>query len=158
MTSFHEQLVDVHRKLGILEQEATRLQQAEIGGLKERCKKIEHESVGLDRKWPNVHEQLQKIPELERELRASNQKIATLERKLAERDGSPRASSQQLVESINGKTAEGSRIVHGTTRTTRINWRNSSNTGLDPVPKWWLVPNFSTFQLFNSRGLTCHGD
>ena len=100
MASFHEQLVDVHRKLGILEQEATRLQQAEIGGLKERCRQIEHESVRLDRKWPNVHEQLQKIPELERELRASNQKIANLERKLAERDGSPRATSQQLVEKV----------------------------------------------------------
>ena len=100
MASFHEQMVDVHRilKLGILEKEATRLQQAEIGALKERCRKIEHESVRLDRKWPNVHEQLQKIPELERELRASNQKIANLERKLAERDGSPRASSQHLVE------------------------------------------------------------
>ena len=44
MASFHEQLVDVHRKLGILEKEATRLNQAEIAGLKERCKKIEHES------------------------------------------------------------------------------------------------------------------
>ena len=40
MASFHEQLVDVHRKLGILEKEATRLQQAEVGGLKERCKKL----------------------------------------------------------------------------------------------------------------------
>ena len=77
----HEQLVDVHRKLGILENEATRLQQAEIGGLKERCRKIEQESVRTDRKWQSVHEQLQKIPELERELRASNQKIANLERK-----------------------------------------------------------------------------
>ena len=48
MASFHEQLVDVHRKLGILEKEATRLQQAEIGGLKERCKRIEHESVRRD--------------------------------------------------------------------------------------------------------------
>ena len=44
--------------------------------------------------------QLEKIPELERELRASNQKIAALEQKLAERDGSPRASSQQLVEKV----------------------------------------------------------
>ena len=84
--------------MGILE--ATRLQQAEIGGLKERCKKIEHESVRMDRKWPSVHEQLQKIPELERELRASNQKIANLERKLAERDGSPRANSQQSMEKV----------------------------------------------------------
>ena len=100
MASFHEQLVDVNRKLGILEKEATRLQQAEIGGLKERCKKIEHESVRMDRKWPSVHEQLQKIPELERELRASDQKIANLERKLAERDGSPRANSSQLVEKV----------------------------------------------------------
>ena len=100
MASLHQQLVDVHRKLGILENEATRLQQAEIGGLKERCKKIEHESVRMERKWPNVHEQLEKIPKLERELRASNQKIATLERRLAERDGSPRGSSQQLVEKV----------------------------------------------------------
>ena len=46
------------------------------------------------------HEQLQKIPELERKLRASNQKIANLERKLTERDGSPRANSQQLVEKV----------------------------------------------------------
>ena len=81
MASFHEQLVDVHRKLGILEKEATRLQQAEIGGLKERCRKIEQ--------WQSVHEQLQKIPELEQELRASSQRIANLERKLTERDGSP---------------------------------------------------------------------
>ena len=100
MASFHEQLVDVHRKLGILEKEATRLQHAEIGGLKERCKKIEQESVRTDRKWQSVHEQLQKIPELERELRASNQKIANLERKLSERDGSPRANVQQLVEKM----------------------------------------------------------
>ena len=46
------------------------------------------------------HEQLQKIPELERELRASNQKIANLERKLTERDASPRANSQQSVEKV----------------------------------------------------------
>ena len=71
MASFHEQLVDVHRKLGILENEATRLQQGEIGGLKERCRKIEQESVRTDRKWQSVHEQLQKIPELERELRCN---------------------------------------------------------------------------------------
>ena len=42
--------------------------------IEERCKKIEQESVRTDRKWQSVHEQLQKIPELERELRASNQK------------------------------------------------------------------------------------
>ena len=89
MTLFHEQLVDVHRKLGILEKEATRLHQGEIGGLKECCRKIEQESVRTDRKWQSVHEQLQKIPELERELRASNQRIAILERKLTERDNSP---------------------------------------------------------------------
>ena len=48
-------------------------------------------------------EQLQKIPELERELRASNQRIANLERKLTERDGSPsspRTHSQQSVEKV----------------------------------------------------------
>ena len=56
MASFHEQMVDVHRKLGILDQEATRLHQAEIGGLKERCKKIEHETVRSERKRPQVHE------------------------------------------------------------------------------------------------------
>ena len=100
MTSLHEQLVDVHRKLGILEQEATRLNQVEISGLKERCRKLEHESIKSDRKWQNVHEQLQKIPGLERELRTSNQKIANLERKLAERDGSPRANPPQLVEKV----------------------------------------------------------
>ena len=117
MASFHEQLVDVHRKLGILENEATRLQQAEIGGLKERCRKIEQESVRTDRKWQSVHEQLQ-IPELERELRASNQKIANLEWKLTERDGSPRANSQQYGESgINGETAEGGRHLHSAIRT-----------------------------------------
>ena len=48
MASVHEQLVDVHRKLGILEKEATRLQQAEIASLKERCRKIEQESVRTD--------------------------------------------------------------------------------------------------------------
>ena len=37
---------------------------------------------------------------MERELRASNQKVANLERKLAERDGSPSATSQQLVEKV----------------------------------------------------------
>ena len=100
MASFHEQLVDVHRKLGILEKEATRMHQAELGGPKERCKKIEQESARTDRKWQSVHEQLQKIPELERELRASNQKIANLERKLTERDGSPRANSQKLAEKV----------------------------------------------------------
>ena len=71
------------------------MQQAEIGGLKERRRKMEQEGARTDRKWQSVHEQLQKIPELERELRASNQKIANLERKLTERDGSPRANSQQ---------------------------------------------------------------
>ena len=103
MALFHEQLIDVHRKLGILEKEATRLHQGEIGGLKERCRKIEQESVRTDRKWQNVHEQLQKIPELERELRASNQRIAALERKLTERDNSPsspRVLPQQLVEKL----------------------------------------------------------
>ena len=89
MALFHEQLVDVHRKLGILEKEVARLDQSEIGDLKERCRKIEQESVRTDRKWQSVHEQLQKIPELERELRASNQRIAVLERKLTERDISP---------------------------------------------------------------------
>ena len=102
MALFHEQLVDVHRKLGISEKEATRLHQGEIGGLKERCRKIEQESVRTDRKWQNVHEQLQKIPELERELRASNQKIAALERKLTERDNFPvdtdHASHQQIIQ------------------------------------------------------------
>ena len=116
MEAFHEQSVDVHRKLGILEQEATKLQQTEIGGLKERCRKFEHESIKLDRKWQNVHEQLQKIPELERELRASNQKIANLERKLAEREQSkfPTISGKG---GINGETAEGSRHLHRTIRT-----------------------------------------
>ena len=65
-----------------------------------RCKKIEVESVKSERKWPAIHEQLQKIPELERELRASKEKIEALERKLVERDGSPRANSQQLVEKV----------------------------------------------------------
>ena len=50
--------------------------------------------------WQSVHEQLQKIPELERELRTSNQKIVNLERKLSERDGSPRANAQQPVEKM----------------------------------------------------------
>ena len=127
MASFHEQMVDVHRKLGILEKEATRLQQAEIGALKERCRKIEHESVRLDRKWPNVHEQLQKIPELERELRASK------------RDGSPRASSLSGESGINGKTAEGSRTLHGAGGRARINQRSSENTAVDSGPKWRLV-------------------
>ena len=80
-----------------------RLHQGEIGGLKERCRKIEQESVRTNRKWQNVHEQLQKIPELERELRASNQRIAALERKLTERDNSPsspRIQPQQLVEKL----------------------------------------------------------
>ena len=62
MALFHEQLIDVHRKLGILEKEATRLHQAEIGGLKERCRKIEQESVRTDRKWQSVQKQLQKAP------------------------------------------------------------------------------------------------
>ena len=86
-----------------LEKEATRLHQGEIGGLKERCRKIEQEGVRTDRKWQSVHEQLQKIPELERELRASNQRIANLERKLTEQDNfpsSPRTHSQQLVEKV----------------------------------------------------------
>ena len=56
--SMCQQLVDVHRRIGILETEANRLQQSEIGALKECCRKIE-----------------QKIPELERELRASKEKI-----------------------------------------------------------------------------------
>ena len=48
MALFHEQFVDVHRKLGILEKEAIRLHQGEIGGLKKRCMKIEQESVQTD--------------------------------------------------------------------------------------------------------------
>ena len=52
---------------------------------------------------------------MERELRASNQRIAALERKLTERDNfpsSPIILPQQLVEKIgdNGETAEGGRI------------------------------------------------
>ena len=100
MASFHEQLVDVHRKRGILEQEATRLNQFEISGLKERCRKLEHESIKSDQKWQNVHQQLQKIPELDRELRTSCQEIAKLKRKLAERDGSPGANAQQVIEKM----------------------------------------------------------
>ena len=119
MALFHEQLVDVHRKLGILEKEATRLHQGEIGGLKERCRKIEQESVRTDRKWQNVSEQLQKIPELERELRASNQRIAVLERKLTERDDSPPDQSTAISGEIGGtgETAEGGRNLHRTSRT-----------------------------------------
>ena len=78
MASLNERLVDVHRKLGILEKEATRLQQAEIGALKDRCKKIEQESVRTDRKWQSVHEQLQKISELERELRRREKEAMAL--------------------------------------------------------------------------------
>ena len=140
MASFHEQLVDVHRKLGILEKEATRMQQAEIGGLKERCRKIEQESVRTDRKWQSVHEQLQKIPELERELRASNQKIANLERKLTERDGSPRANSQQLVEKV---ALMEKRLKEAGISTEQLGQHElvekSSNPGMDLVLKWWLV-------------------
>ena len=64
----------------------------------ERCRKIEPKSV-RDRKRQSVHEQLQKIPELERELRA---RIANLERKLTERGSSPflRTNSQQLEEKV----------------------------------------------------------
>ena len=52
MASLYQHLADVNLKLGILENEETRLQQSEIGGLKERCKKIEHEGVRMERKWP----------------------------------------------------------------------------------------------------------
>ena len=122
MTLFHEQLVDVHRKLGILEKEATRLHQGEIGGLKERCRKIEQESVRTDRKWQSVHEQLQKIPELERELRASNQGIAIFGTE-TDRNGIippvPQDPSTAISGEIgvNGETAEGGRNLHRTRRT-----------------------------------------
>ena len=39
MASFHEQLINVHRKLEILEKETTRLNQAEIGDLKSVARK-----------------------------------------------------------------------------------------------------------------------
>ena len=146
MASLHQQLVDVHRKLGILDMEATRLQQAEIGGLKERCKKFEQECVRMERKWPRVHEQLEKIPELERELRASNQKICDAG---AETGRTRRFTQSKLPaisgeSSINGKTAERRRTVHRTIRAARINQRNSSNPGLDPIPKWRLVLKYSS--------------
>ena len=82
MATMHQQVVEVQRRIGILETEAHRLQTAEIGTLKERCKKIELENVTSGRKWPVVHEQLQRIPELERELRAYKERIDILERKL----------------------------------------------------------------------------
>ena len=46
MTLLHEQLVDVHRKLGILEKEATRLHQAEIGGLRSVAEKLSKKVSG----------------------------------------------------------------------------------------------------------------
>ena len=100
IVNMHQQLGDAQRRIGLLEIEANRLQTAEIGALKERCKKIEHEQVKSDRKWPQFHEQLDRIPKLERELRASNERIELLERKLIERDHSPRNASQPLMEKV----------------------------------------------------------
>ena len=71
-----------------------------IGALKERCKKIEHEQLKSDRKWPQFNKQLEGIPKLERELRASNERIESLERKLLERDHSPQNASQPLMEKV----------------------------------------------------------
>ena len=100
IVTMYQQLGDAQRRIGILETEANRLQTAEIGALKERCKKIEHEQLKSDRKWPQFNEQLEGIPKLERELRASNERIELLERKLLERDHSPRNASQPLMEKV----------------------------------------------------------
>ena len=48
MASVHEQLVDVHRKLGILEKEATRLQQAEIASLKKASGQTENGKASMN--------------------------------------------------------------------------------------------------------------
>ena len=74
------------RRIGILETEANRLQTAEIGALKERCRKIEHEQLKSDRKWPQFMNNWIVSPKLELELRSSNERIEFLERKLNERD------------------------------------------------------------------------
>ena len=100
IVTIYQQLGDAQRRIGLLETEANRLQTAEIGALKERCKKIEHEQLKSDRKWPQFNEQLDRIQKLERELRSSNERIELLERKLLERDHSPRNASQPLMEKV----------------------------------------------------------
>ena len=62
-----QHLGDAQRRIGLLETEANRLQTAEIGALKEQCKKIEHEQLKSDRKLPQFNEQLDRIPKLEGE-------------------------------------------------------------------------------------------
>ena len=100
MATLHQQMIEVQRRMGILENEAHRLQTAEIGALKERCKKIEEENVTSGRKWPVVHEQLQKFPELEREVRAQKERTDGLERKLQEGNVPAQIDSQKLMEKV----------------------------------------------------------
>ena len=100
IVTIHQQLVDAQRRIGLLETEANRLQNAEIGALKEKCKKIEHEQLKSGQKLPQFNEQLDRIPKFERELQASNERIALLERKLLEKDQSPSNASQPMMEKV----------------------------------------------------------
>ena len=51
-----------NEELALLETEPSRLQTAEIGALKERCKKIENEQFKSDRKRAQCNEQLERNP------------------------------------------------------------------------------------------------
>ena len=91
IVTIHQQLGDAQRRIGFLETEANRLQTAEIGALKERCKEIENEQLKSNRKLPQFNEQLDKN---------TNERTELLERKLLKRDHSPRNASQPLMEKV----------------------------------------------------------
>ena len=59
MASFHEQLSMFIENWEMRQLGSNRVK------LKELCRKIAQESVRTDRKWQSVHEQLQKVPELD---------------------------------------------------------------------------------------------
>ena len=98
VTMISQQLLEIQRRLGTLETEANRTQLAEISALKERCKKMEVENVTAGRTWPVVHEKLEKIPELERELRASKERIEKLEQEAREQREATRLTNQKLLQ------------------------------------------------------------
>ena len=61
--------------MATLETEANRIKTTEIGAIKEWCQKIEVENLNAGRCWPRINEELEKIPELERQVRVSKEKL-----------------------------------------------------------------------------------
>ena len=100
-----QQSLELQNGINGLEAEAHRIQSIEISALKGRCKRMEVENAAAGRKWPVSHENLEKIPELERELRTAREKIEKLERECREQRETANATAQKLKENVGFREA-----------------------------------------------------